>query len=211
MANKKLLKMMDDIIADMERKDPETLFNDLYAGSPSFRQECERLENLDKELKKRTEKDPMQAIEEVAGKLRRKIIDKFNLTSNTKIVEQALKVLGGKVITSRNKEYYNYSLSHIVIHSEESFSFRLDAFDSPIRDNFTKARAIGAFLLYDGDRKETQVSMQNIQCNRFAAAFLMPKHEFIRQREILDDNVSLLAAYFEIPTDFVEKRMEYVN
>ena len=87
----------------------------------------------------------------------------------------------------------------------------LDAFDSPIRDNFTKARAIGAFLLYDGDKKDAQISMQSIQCNRFAAAFLMPKDEFLKQREIFNDNIPLIAAHFEIPTDFVERRMKYIN
>lgn len=39
MASKVILDMMDDIIADMESKTDEELFNDLYNGSSTFR-EC---------------------------------------------------------------------------------------------------------------------------------------------------------------------------
>lgn len=131
--------------------------------------------------------------------------------------EIIVQMYGGEVETERSGEicpmYYP-----LVISPDGRPKITISPYASMYRDNFVIMRNLGHLILhYIPSKEETFFGHMDPkkevdwQANRFAAAFLMPYHEFLKKRKEYKDNTSLLSGYFEVPWDDVDRRKEYVN
>ena len=145
--------------------------------------------------------------ENIAERLRK--LSKFSMDKNLRPqLENIVKKFGGKL-----EQYDNFVGLYIL--DNDNFIISLDKFTSPLRDNFYITKALGDYLLFgNGDKKEYgsfRVDDTNYLSNLFAYSFLTPKDEFLKKSKEFKNSTLLLAAYFQISTDFIEKRQEYLK
>lgn len=137
-----------------------------------------------------------------------------NITVLLKVFVQAL---GGKILGTNDPEFYEVNGGSLLIKNKNSFFIRLPMDTSPLRDNFTIAHELGHYFLHYKDEDGVRLfarygnSFQEIQANRFAAAFLMPKEEFIKVWKDCKGYVPSVAAHFQVSTDVVEERNKQIN
>lgn len=146
--------------------------------------------------------------------------EKIPLQKNKRLfMEELVEHLGGEIVISSAPTVYEEESGSLVIYPSGKFIIRLSATTSPLRDNFTIAHELGHYFLHYPHNEKPQEEYifarfgngpDEWQANRFAAAFLMPKEEFIEQRKKFHDSATLIAAYFNVSRPAVEKRMEYV-
>ena len=149
----------------------------------------------------------IQFAENIGERLRK--ISKISIEKNLNPqLESFIKTLGGKL---EQKEGF----AGLTVLDGDKFSISLDVFTSPLRDNFYITKALGDYLLFgNGDKKEYDsfgVDDTNYLSNLFAYSFLTPKDEFLKKSKEFKNSTLLLAAYFQIPSDFIEKRQEYLK
>ncbi len=149
----------------------------------------------------------VQFTENIAERLRK--LSKFSMDKNLRPqLENIVKKFGGKL-----EQYDNFVGLYIL--DNDNFIISLDKFTSPLRDNFYITKALGDYLLFgNGDKKEYgsfRVDDTNYLSNLFAYSFLTPKDEFLKKSKEFKNSTLLLAAYFQISTDFIEKRQEYLK
>ena len=149
----------------------------------------------------------VQFTENIAERLRK--LSKFSMDKNLRPqLENIIKKFGGKL-----EQYDNFAGLYIL--DNDNFIISLDKFTSPLRDNFYITKALGDYLLFgNGDKKEYgsfRVDDTNYLSNLFAYSFLTPKDEFLKKSKEFKNSTLLLAAYFQISTDFIEKRQEYLK
>ena len=149
----------------------------------------------------------VQFTENIAERLRK--LSKFSMDKNLRPqLENIIKKFGGKL-----EQYDNFVGLYIL--DNDNFIISLDKFTSPLRDNFYITKALGDYLLFGNSENKKYGSFRvddtNYLSNLFAYSFLTPKDEFLKKSKEFKNSTLLLAAYFQIPTDFIEKRQEYLK
>lgn len=117
---------------------------------------------------------------------------------------------GGR-IKQAQEQWYNKLL---IDPGGKSFEIGLSPYSSHLRDNFDIAHNLGHYFMhYDHSNPSADSFVINnldnnseLQANRFAAEFLMPKEQFIEEFK-KTDNVYYLASIFQVPKDAVEGRI----
>lgn len=161
-------------------------------------------------------------IESLAGELRRLVVERLGGEHRgaRSILDWTVKNLGGGVRIAEDPPKSEEESGSLVIHGKGRFDIFLSPYTSPLRDNFTIAHELGHYFLhfdhktpsfnglvifnrYGSGRDETQA-------NRFAAAFLMPKEEFVQIFNKFGRNTHLVAGYFEVSEPAVKARAEYI-
>ena len=157
-------------------------------------------------------------IEQIASDARKECDRLFvNERNLTKKLLCLVDKLGGRVVGTSEPEYFEINGGSLRIKGARDFCIKLPMDTSPLRDNFTIAHELGHYLLhYKPEFGECIYArygqtLQEIQANRFAAAFLMPKEEFIQAKKELNGSISRLAAKFQVSTDAVKERMDYIR
>lgn len=160
--------------------------------------------------------DNLEIMETMGADVRAKVNTLFPDEKNvTLLLKKVIERLGGKFIGTDEPDYYNKIDGSLHVNKSGDFVIKLPFYSSPLRDNFTVAHELGHYLIhYNGEENVTYTrygtDSKEIEANRFAAAFLMPKNEFLEARKELNDSVSLLAARFQVPVDIVQDRMGYI-
>lgn len=157
-------------------------------------------------------------IEDIGSNFRKTVDEKYPDEKNvTNLLSNVVRVLGGKIIGTNSPEYYEINGGSLRINKIGDFYIKLPMDTSPLRDNFTIAHELGHYFLHykeeDGNKLYARYgnSSEEIQANRFAAAFLMPREQFLKARKDYNNSVPLIAAHFQVSTDVVQERMKYIN
>ncbi len=163
------------------------------------REEFERIENLGSSLRKEVDKQ-LKGVENV-----------------TVLLKLFVEALGGKIVGTKDPEFFEVNGGSLLIKSQGNFLIRLPMDTSPLRDNFTIAHELGHYFMHykkdDGVKLFARFGndIKEIQANRFAAAFLMPKTEFIDVCKKCNNNIPFIASHFQVSTDVVEERLKYIH
>ena len=170
-------------------------------------------------MKKVTNEKVINEIEyaEKIGSGIREISNHLNKTDsvNTYLVKLIEKI-GGEIVyqNDRNSDVkYNVGLTI----TKDGFKIRPNAFDSPIHDNFYITKALGDYILFKNDKNTRnfyashRTDETNSLSNAFAYGFLTPKQEFIKKAKEYKNNITMLSSYFQIPTEMIEKRLNYLK
>lgn len=166
-----------------------------------------------------TAKEFYNFIEDVASELRAKMNEINNFDGDvSKLLKDTVNLLGGKIQAVRNDVPYEESGGSLEIEKTGKFTINLPSNTSPLNDNFTIAHELGHYVLHyqEGDEKKVYARygknmVEEYQANRFAAAFLMPKNQFIEAKKEFKGSPLLLAAKFQVPIEIVMERMEYIK
>lgn len=157
-------------------------------------------------------------IEDIGSNFRTTVDEKYPDEKNvTNLLSTVVSILGGKIIGTNDPEYFEINGGSLRIKAIGDFYIKLPMDTSPLRDNFTIAHELGHYFLHYkkdfGERLYARYgnSPEEIQANRFAAAFLMPRERFIKARKDYNDCIPLIAAHFQVSTDVVQERMKYIN
>lgn len=147
-------------------------------------------------------------------------VNNYKTLSKLEFLKRSVKLLNGSIDVVPTPSIYEVDGGSLIIYPDRSFRIQLSPTTSPLRDNFTIAHELGHFFLhydYENPPDEEVIFTRygsgpfEWQANRFAAAFLMPKDEFISVRSKFSDNTFLIASHFEVSQIAVEKRMEYIR
>ncbi len=156
-------------------------------------------------------------IEDIGSNFRKTVDKNYPDEKNvTNLLSNVVGVLGGKIIGTNDPKYFEINGS-IRINSIGDFYIKLPMDTSPLRDNFTIAHELGHYFLHYREKYGKIIyarygnSSEEIQANRFAAAFLMPREQFLKARKDYKDCIPLIAAHFQVSTDVVQERMKYIN
>ena len=157
-------------------------------------------------------------IEDIGSNFRKTVDEKYPDEKNvTNLLSNVVSILGGKIIGTNDPEYFEINGGSLRINSIGNFYIKLPMDTSPLRDNFTIAHELGHYFLHYKEEYGKIIyarygnSSEEIQANRFAAAFLMPREQFLKARKDYKDSVPLIAAHFQVSTDVVQERMKYIN
>lgn len=115
----------------------------------------------------------------------------YGIESPIDDMENIVRLLGGKIEEVAFDDFCDGSIQK---YGEDSFCIKVSPFQNEQRRNFTIAHELGHLFLHMGFRTNLDVwraqedcvytrfgtSEQEYQANEFAAALLMPKHEFIK-------------------------------
>jgi Zn-dependent peptidase ImmA (M78 family) len=159
------------------------------------------------------------AIESLANRIR-EIVDS---NSPEKEISQKLQWLvcrlNGKINIAAVPSEKEVAGGSLVIYGDRSFVIYVSPQTSPLRDNFTIAHELGHYFMHtnleDSDENSKPISFHRYgsdrkewEANRFAAAFLMPKNEFIKKFDEYGGSVPLLSGYFGVSSPAVKVRIE---
>ncbi len=141
-------------------------------------------------------------------------------------LKKVVNFLGGETLTANSPDVFQEQGGSLEIFKDDKFKISLSPLTSPIRDNFTIAHELGHYFLHFISKKENYFKKNpekkslifhrygsgklEIQANRFAAAFTMPKDEFIKYKKKYKSAPFLLSAHFEISVPAVEVRLKYI-
>lgn len=168
-----------------------------------------------------------EQIEKAAVRLRQTMLQKQGRTSPPRgddvreFLDVAVAKLRGRIAVSHSPSWTETDGGSLLIAAgAKSFIIRLSPLTSPLRDNFTIAHELGHYLLHYPH--ETPVAepvvfnrygsdLVELQANRFAAAFLMPKDEFAQARRELRDDEYRLAAHFGVSRPAAAVRKNFVT
>ena len=128
-------------------------------------------------------------------------------------VEPIIKRLGGRIHYSDDWEYFDNET--IKVHGVNDFDVYISNFTSPQRDRFTIAHELGHYVLHSSfGEKRIRANRKHFtgilewESNWFAAAFLMPSKEFEEAVAKYKDDVSSLAAYFNVSVQAIRVRTD---
>ena len=159
-----------------------------------------------------------EEIEYLGSGLRKQVDEQLKGINNvTLLLKIFVEALGGKIVGTRDPEFFEVNGGSLLIKDKNNFLIRLPMDTSPLRDNFTLAHELGHYFMHykEGDGVKLFARFGNdekeIEANRFAAAFLMPKDEFIKVSKRCKNYVPFIAAHFQVSTDAVEERLKYIH
>jgi Zn-dependent peptidase ImmA (M78 family) len=160
-------------------------------------------------------------IEALAGELRRLVLERMGKDQPEagEMVRWATESLGGKIRIAEDPSKSEEESGSLVIYKRGRFVIFLSPYTSPLRDNFTIAHELGHYFLHFDHRSECLngpvifnrygSGRDEWQANRFAAAFLMPKDEFVEVYQRYGGNIWLVAGHFEVSEPAVQVRASY--
>jgi Zn-dependent peptidase ImmA (M78 family) len=167
-------------------------------------------------------KGTYEDIEALAGELRKLVLEKMGegQPSAGEVVRWTTKNLGGEIRVSEDPSKLEEESGSLAIYEKGRFVIFLSPYTSPLRDNFTIAHEIGHYFLHFDHKRQSLngpvifnrygSDRNEWQANRFAAAFLMPKEEFLEVYERYGRNTRLVAGHFEVSEPAVQVRASYV-
>lgn len=167
-------------------------------------------------------KGTYEDIESLAGELRRLVLERMeaNGPRASEVVKWTTEALGGQIKVSEDPSKFEEESGSLIIYRKGHFVIFLSPYTSPLRDNFTIAHELGHYLLHFDHRSQSLngpvifnrygSDREEWQANRFAAAFLMPKDEFISVFQKYDGNTRLVAGHFEVSEPAVQVRANYL-
>ncbi len=162
-------------------------------------------------------------IEDLASELRQMVEDESEHADRgpRALLEWTVDTYGGRIEVAKEPSTYELEGASLIIRGRQDFIIRLSPHTSPLRDNFTIAHELGHYFLhYDPEAPVPDNRLVVFyrygsdefewQANRFAAAFLMPKDEFVRLHKKYGGNAGLLAGHFQVSRPAVEVRASYI-
>ncbi len=162
--------------------------------------------------------EEFEKIEDLGSALRKQVNTQLKGVNNvTVLLKIFVEALGGKIVGTKDPEVFEVNGGSLLIKRRGNFLIRLPMDTSPLRDNFTIAHELGHYFLHYKDEDGVRLfarygnDSKEIQANRFAAAFLMPKEEFLKVSNDCNNYVPFIASHFQVSTDVVEERLKYIN
>ena len=163
--------------------------------------------------------DTFDFIENTACNLRHRIMEKYPQIkgSTVELLKKTVELFGGTILGTNNPMYYEIKGERLFVREKGCFYIKLPLYTTPLRDCFTIAHDLGHYIMHYNETKGECVfprfgnNTDEVQANRFAAAFLMPKNEFLRARNEYKDSIPLIAAHFQVTTNDVFNRMKYLK
>lgn len=154
--------------------------------------------------------------EALGTQLRSKVDSLFPGIDNvTLLLKKTVKLLGGEFVGTDDPDYPAKIGGSLFIESLEKFYIKLPFYSSPLSDNFTVAHELGHYFMHYTKGQAVfhryGNNAQEVQANRFAAAFLMPKDKLLAAKKQFNGSITLIAAHFQVPTDVVNQRLEYIE
>jgi hypothetical protein len=139
----------------------------------------------------------------------------------SEVLAHATAMFGGEIRIADTPDWEEVDGGSLVIDPAGSFVIWLSPVTSPLRDNFTIAHELGHYFLHyvlATPQPKGRVTFhrygsgpREMQANRFAAAFLMPRKEFIAAQQKFGPNSLKLARHFEVSEPAVKVRLDYVR
>lgn len=123
---------------------------------------------------------------------------------------------GGRIIYQDINDWYNSEDGSIVVSEDGSFVIYVSNFTGPLRNRFTIAHEIGHFLLHSNFGKKsikvarftnTNTDRVEWEANWFAAAFLMPAEELLRDYNECN-NLGVLSGKYLVSKTALEVRLK---
>ena len=138
-----------------------------------------------------------------------------------KFLENCVNLLGGTIEVSNAPTPAEEPGGSLTIEPGGTrFVIRLSPYTSPIRDHFTIGHELGHFFLHYEHRNPPDMAVSfhrygtgpiESQANRFSAALLMPKTEFLKKVNEFKRDTYALAGYFGVSEPAVRVRLQYVR
>ena len=147
-------------------------------------------------------------------------LNRLDQQSTQDYLAETVNRLNGNIIVSHAPSPLEEDGGSLTIAPDLSFLIRLSPTTSMYRDNFTIAHELGHYMLHYPHQKSLNEPMHfarygsnkmEWQANRFAAAFLMPKSEFLKMRNDLNDDTLMLSMHFEVSTQAIDVRKQYIQ
>lgn len=167
-------------------------------------------------------KGTYEDIESLASELRGLVLRRMgkNQPRASEVVQWTTKELGGDIRIAEDLNKLEEGGGSLIIYKKRHFVIVLPPYTSFLRDNFTIAHEIGHYFLHF-DHNSQQSNKPVIfnrygsdkfewQANRFAAAFLMPRVEFLEIYEKFGGNTRIVAGHFEVSEPAVKVRASYI-
>ncbi|ABK45778.1 protein of unknown function DUF955 [Magnetococcus marinus MC-1] len=114
--------------------------------------------------------------------------------------------LGGELKYADASEWFNTEDGSIKVRARKDFTITLANFTGPLRNRFTIAHELGHYVIHsrmgevpiEAPRKGRSVAER--QADAFAAAFLMPKEQFLTFFDSMGENpdLELIAGHFRV-------------
>lgn len=129
-------------------------------------------------------------------------------------IESLVAGLGGRLTYLRALDSMEAIDGSLFVRGPRDFEIKLSAFTGPERDRFTIAHELGHYVLHSecGKRRikaeRFGTSLVEVEANWFAAAFLMPEHDFKETCELYGNNASAVASRYMVSRKAAEVRME---
>ncbi|MEW6139775.1 MAG: ImmA/IrrE family metallo-endopeptidase [Thermodesulfobacteriota bacterium] len=167
-------------------------------------------------------KGTYEDIEALAGALRKLVLERMGQEHPRagEMVRWTTEKLGGEIKVSEDPSKLEEESGSLAIYRKGRFVIFLSPYTSPLRDNFTIAHEIGHYFLHFDHKNQPSngpvifnrygSGRDEWQANRFAAAFLMPKEEFLEVYERYGRNTRLVAGHFEVSEPAVQVRAIYI-
>jgi hypothetical protein len=165
-----------------------------------------------------------EQIEGLAHALRERLIKHLRLQPSGLDVDSFLrsvvKVFGGTIEVSNAPTPAEEPGGSLTIVATGQFVIRLSPYTSPIRDHFTIGHELGHYFLHYDHASPPPMPVSfhrygsgpiETQANRFAAAFLMPRDEFIAKMTEFNHDTYAVAGYFGVSEPAVRIRASYVS
>ncbi|XDD49664.1 ImmA/IrrE family metallo-endopeptidase [Leptospira sp. WS92.C1] len=117
-------------------------------------------------------------------------------------IEPIIESLGGNIILVSMRRWLETQDGSICVHGPKKFDIFLSNFNSPLRNRFTLAHELGHYFLHSEEGKKLIYAARRgstkteWQANWFAAAFLMPKEEFLNTLSKFNEDLDFVAAHF---------------
>ncbi|HEX8833809.1 MAG TPA: ImmA/IrrE family metallo-endopeptidase [Abditibacteriaceae bacterium] len=146
------------------------------------------------------------------------IAQKYNFSPQKKSVRAFARELGGNIEVLEIPKIEQLHSGSLKVYGENNFTIYLSPITSALRDNFTIAHEMGHYFLHilpsglltnepfiEIGRHGEGILEQ--QANRFAAALLMPRNEFIEIAK-QGENLNALAGRFRVSVPAAQVRLE---
>ncbi len=164
-------------------------------------------------------------IERVASDVRRILTRRFSAEPTgsgvARFLTETVNLLGGSIEVSDAPTPAEEPGGSLTIEpGGRRFVIRLSPYTSPIRDHFTIGHELGHYFLHYEHRNPPDVpvsfhrygtSVIETQANRFAAALLMPKDEFLRVWAEFNGDTYALAGHFGVSEPAVRRRADCIR
>ena len=144
--------------------------------------------------------------------------EEFNRETMT--IRDWTKALGGSIEVLEHPDYKQLQSGSLEVFGHRDFVIHLSPITGILRDNFTIAHELGHLFLHTGDPwgsrhirigryygKTAEAVRLEQQANRFAAALLMPRDEFVQIAQRTDQDLQILAGRFGVSVPAAQARL----
>ena len=165
-----------------------------------------------------------EQIEALAQSIRERLIEVLHLSPSAldvdKFLHAAVEQLNGTIEVSNAPTPAEEPGGSLTIEPDGKFVIRLSPYTSPIRDHFTIGHELGHFFLHYDHRNPPSAAVSfhrygsgpiETQANRFAAALLMPRADFISKMNEFRRDTYAVAGHFGVSEPAVRIRAQYVS